>query len=77
MPANSPLAVDAEGDALRSQQPDVALNLIRAFFPPTAACDRDAFAAKMVPVYVRLESRWGTDNWKRVRAEIDRMRSAK
>jgi TRAP-type transport system periplasmic protein len=39
--------------------------------------DRDAFAAKMVPVYVRLESRWGTDNWKRVRAEIDRMRSAK
>ena len=39
--------------------------------------DRDAFAAKMVPVYVRLESRWGTENWKRVRAEIDRMRSAK
>jgi tripartite ATP-independent transporter DctP family solute receptor len=39
--------------------------------------DRDAFAAKMVPVYVRLETRWGTDNWKRVRAEIDRMRSAK
>jgi len=39
--------------------------------------DRDAFAAKMVPVYVRLESRWGTENWKRVRTEIDRMRSAK
>jgi tripartite ATP-independent transporter DctP family solute receptor len=39
--------------------------------------DRDAFAAKMVPVYQRLEARWGSEHWKRVRAEIDRMRSSK
>jgi tripartite ATP-independent transporter DctP family solute receptor len=39
--------------------------------------DRDAFAAKMVPVYQRLEARWGSEHWKRVRAEIDRMRSGK
>ena len=39
--------------------------------------DRDAFAAKMVPVYARLETRWGTDHWKRVRTEIDRMRGGK
>jgi TRAP-type C4-dicarboxylate transport system substrate-binding protein len=39
--------------------------------------DRDAFAAKMTPVYLRLEARWGTEHWKRVRAEIDRMRGVK
>jgi tripartite ATP-independent transporter DctP family solute receptor len=39
--------------------------------------DRDAFAARMTPVYARLEARWGSEHWKRVRAEIDRMRSAK
>jgi TRAP-type C4-dicarboxylate transport system substrate-binding protein len=39
--------------------------------------DRDAFAAKMVPVYQRLEARWGSEHWKRVRTEIDRMRSGK
>jgi tripartite ATP-independent transporter DctP family solute receptor len=39
--------------------------------------DRDAFAAKMVPVYQRLEARWGSEHWKRVRAEIDRVRSGK
>lgn len=39
--------------------------------------DRDAFAARMTPVYARLEARWGAEHWKRVRTEIDRMRSAK
>jgi TRAP-type C4-dicarboxylate transport system substrate-binding protein len=39
--------------------------------------DRDAFAAKMQAVYPKLEARWGTENWKRVRAEIDRIRAAK
>jgi hypothetical protein len=39
--------------------------------------DRDAFAAKMQAVYPKLEARWGTENWKRVRAEIDQMRAAK
>ena len=39
--------------------------------------DRDAFAARMTPVYARLEARWGAEHWKRVRAEIDRMRSVK
>jgi tripartite ATP-independent transporter DctP family solute receptor len=39
--------------------------------------DRDAFAARMTPVYQRLEARWGSEHWKRVRAEIDRMRSGK
>jgi tripartite ATP-independent transporter DctP family solute receptor len=39
--------------------------------------DRDAFAAKMAAVYPRLETRWGSEHWKRVRAEIDRMRSGK
>jgi tripartite ATP-independent transporter DctP family solute receptor len=36
--------------------------------------DRDAFAAKMTTVYPRLEARWGSEHWNRVRAEIDRMR---
>lgn len=39
--------------------------------------DRDAFAAKMSAVYPRLEARWGTEHWKRVQAEIDRVRSGK
>jgi tripartite ATP-independent transporter DctP family solute receptor len=39
--------------------------------------DRDAFAARMTPVYQRLEARWGSEHWKRVRAEIDRIRSGK
>ena len=39
--------------------------------------DRDAFAAKMNSVYPRLEARWGTEHWKRVRAEIDRLRAGK
>ena len=39
--------------------------------------DRDAFAAKMTGVYPKLEARWGTENWKRVRAEIDRLRAIK
>lgn len=36
--------------------------------------DRDAFAAKMSTVYPRLEARWGADNFKRLRAEIDKGR---
>jgi len=39
--------------------------------------DRDAFAAKMNAVYPKLEARWGTEHWKRVRAEIDKLRAAK
>lgn len=39
--------------------------------------DRDAFAAKMTTVYPRLEARWGSEHWSRVRAEIDRMRGGK
>jgi len=39
--------------------------------------DRDAFAAKMATVYPRLEARWGSEHWNRVRAEIDRMRGGK
>lgn len=39
--------------------------------------DRDAFAAKMSAVYPRLEARWGTEHWKRVQAEIDRVRGGK
>ena len=39
--------------------------------------DRDAFAAKMNSVYPRLEARWGSEHWKRVRAEIDRVRGGK
>jgi len=32
--------------------------------------DRDAFAARMGPAYQRLESRWGTENLRRVQAAI-------
>lgn len=39
--------------------------------------DRDAFAAKMNAVYPKLEARWGSEHWKRVRAEIDRLRAGK
>lgn len=39
--------------------------------------DRAAFAAKMDAVYPKLEARWGTENWKRVRAEIDKLRAGK
>ncbi len=39
--------------------------------------DRDAFAAKMNAVYPKLEARWGTEHWKRMRAEIDKLRAAK
>jgi tripartite ATP-independent transporter DctP family solute receptor len=39
--------------------------------------DRDAFAARMNAVYPRLEARWGAENWKRMRAEIDRVRGGK
>lgn len=36
--------------------------------------DRDAFAARMTPVYAKLEARWGVENWKRMRGEIDKGR---
>jgi TRAP-type transport system periplasmic protein len=36
--------------------------------------DRDAFAARMDAVYPKLEARWGPENWKRMRAEIDKVR---
>jgi TRAP-type transport system periplasmic protein len=36
--------------------------------------DRDAFAARMDAVYPKLEARWGPENWKRMRAEIDKTR---
>jgi TRAP-type C4-dicarboxylate transport system substrate-binding protein len=36
--------------------------------------DRAAFAAKMTAVYPRLEARWGVENWKRMRAQIDKGR---
>jgi TRAP-type C4-dicarboxylate transport system substrate-binding protein len=39
--------------------------------------DRDAFAAKMTPVYPKLEARWGAEHWKRMRAEIDKLRGGK
>lgn len=39
--------------------------------------DRDAFAARMAAVYPRLEARWGADNWKRLRAEVDKLRGGK
>ena len=39
--------------------------------------DRDAFAAKMNAVYPKLEARWGAENWKRMRAEIDKLRAGK
>jgi tripartite ATP-independent transporter DctP family solute receptor len=39
--------------------------------------DRDAFAAKMAAVYPKLEARWGTEHWKRMQAEIARMRGTK
>jgi tripartite ATP-independent transporter DctP family solute receptor len=39
--------------------------------------DRDAFAARMNAVYPRLEARWGTEHWKRMRAEIDKVRGGK
>ena len=39
--------------------------------------DRDAFAAKMNAVYPKLEARWGSEHWKRVRGEIDRLRAGK
>ncbi len=39
--------------------------------------DRDAFAAKMNAVYPKLEARWGAENWKRMRAEIDKLRGGK
>ncbi len=39
--------------------------------------DRAAFQAKVEPAYARLETRWGADNLKRLRAEIARVRSGK
>lgn len=39
--------------------------------------DREAFSTKMSAVYPKLEARWGSEHWKRVRAEIDRLRSGK
>jgi hypothetical protein len=39
--------------------------------------DRDAFAQKMNAVYPKLEARWGTEHWKRMRAEIDKLRGGK
>lgn len=36
--------------------------------------DRAAFQAKVQPAYSRLEARWGTDNLKRLQAEIARVR---
>lgn len=37
--------------------------------------DRDAFAAKMGPVYEKLQERWGADNLKRVQDEIKKLRA--
>ena len=37
--------------------------------------DRAAFQAKVEPAYAKLEARWGADNLKRLKAEIDRVRS--
>jgi TRAP-type C4-dicarboxylate transport system substrate-binding protein len=39
--------------------------------------DRDAFAQKMTAVYPKLEARWGAEHWKRMRAEIDKLRGGK
>jgi tripartite ATP-independent transporter DctP family solute receptor len=39
--------------------------------------DRDAFAAKMNAVYPKLEARWGTEHWKRMQAEIAKLRGGK
>lgn len=39
--------------------------------------DRAAFAAKMAPAYQKLETRWGAENLKRVRATIDAGRGTK
>lgn len=39
--------------------------------------DRDAFAQKMNAVYPKLEARWGAEHWKRMRAEIDKLRGGK
>jgi TRAP-type C4-dicarboxylate transport system substrate-binding protein len=36
--------------------------------------DRAAFQAKMDPAYSQLESRWGTEHLKRLRAEIAKLR---
>jgi TRAP-type C4-dicarboxylate transport system substrate-binding protein len=36
--------------------------------------DRAAFQAKVEPAYARLESRWGTENLTRLKAEIARVR---
>ncbi len=36
--------------------------------------DRAAFQAKVEPAYARLETRWGAENLKRLRAEIARVR---
>lgn len=38
--------------------------------------DRDAFAAKMGPVYDKLASRWGADNLKRVQAAVKALRGS-
>ncbi len=39
--------------------------------------DRAAFQAKVEPAYARLEARWGSENLKRLRAEIVRVRAGK
>jgi tripartite ATP-independent transporter DctP family solute receptor len=39
--------------------------------------DRAAFATRMNAVYPKLEARWGSEHWKRMRAEIDRLRGGK
>ena len=39
--------------------------------------DRDAFAAAMKSVYPRLETRWGTEHWQRIRSAIDQGRAAR
>lgn len=38
--------------------------------------DRDAFAAKMGPVYEKLQSRWGADNLKRVQDAVKDLRGS-
>jgi TRAP-type C4-dicarboxylate transport system substrate-binding protein len=38
--------------------------------------DRAAFQAKVEPAYSRLETRWGADNLKRLKAEIARVRGS-
>lgn len=37
--------------------------------------DREAFQAKIEPIYPELAARWGTENWDRLQAEIAKVRA--